>query len=133
MLVIYLEILQVMSISVIFIFSYGKYRSFYPNYRDPFMTKLGIGDLDYWSVLHLLWYALMGYLYPKYDCEILSMSIGWEIFEHWMGENRPSILGGFGDCPDNLNAIGNQWWYGRWSDILINMVGFYTVKSFNRI
>ena len=115
-----------MVLPAIFVFSYGKYRSVYPMYKDPLMNKLGIWNLDYWSLTHFIWYGLSGYLFPECDLIILGCGLVWEGFEHWMGQARPAILGGFGDCPENVNAKNNEkWWYGRGSDLIMNTLGFY--------
>jgi len=116
-----------MCVSIMFIFSYGKFRSIYPNYKDPLMNSLGLWNLDWWSIIHLTWYAYMGYQYPQCDLLVLGLGVGWEGFEHYLGKSRPAIMGGFGDCPDNINIQNHtHWWYGRFSDMVMNAIGFYT-------
>lgn len=123
------EIFGLMMVSISLIFSYGKLRSLFPNYKDPLMIKLNIYDLDLWSFLHLAWYTFLGYTYPAYDIEIFLMGVTWEGIEHGMGKYRPSWMGGFVDCPDNINVLYNKnWWYGRKSDIVMNLLGFYCGK-----
>ena len=115
---------------VFFIFPYGRYRSLHPEYIDPLMVKIGIGDLDGWSVTHFCWFGLMGYLFPNQGVEVLGCGAVWEGVEWFLGETRPAILGGFGDCPDNINAKRNEkWWYGRFSDLIVNTVGFYMTSA----
>lgn len=124
------EIIPVMSLTTTLIFAYGKYRKLHPEFKDPLMLKLGIWDLDGWSVTHFLFYSFLGYKYPDYSRSILGLSILWEGFEHFMGKERPAILGGFADCPDNVNIQNNgEWWYGRLSDIIVNTIGFYLTKN----
>lgn len=104
--------------------AYGRYRCTHPEYHDPLMRKLGIFDLDGWSVTHFGFFALLGYLYPDTFLVAMSIGIGWEVFEHLAGKNRPAILGGFGDCMTTDPGIQGSWWFGRFSDIITNILGF---------
>lgn len=89
-----------------FIFSYGKFKSLNPGYKDPLINSIGIWNLDYWSLLHFFWYG--GYIYPSCALPVLGLGFAWEGFEHFMG-----ILGGFEDCPENVNVKNNEKrWYG---------------------
>ena len=120
----------VVALPVLFIFPYGRYRSMNPNYVDPLMTKIGIGDLDIWSITHFFWYGLMGYVFPTRSIEVLTMGATWETTEWILGKTRPAIMGGFGDCPNNINAKDNdKWWYGRCSDLVVNTVGFFLARA----
>ena len=41
------------------------------------------------------------------------------------GKNRPGWLGGYGDCQDiRTDRADGNWWYGKWTDIVCNIVGF---------
>ena len=120
----------VTTLPLFFIFPYGRYRSLHPTYVDPLMTKIGIGDLDGWSVCHFCWYGLMGYIFPTRTLEVMGLGATWEVIEWFLGETRPAILGGFGDCPHNINATNNEkWWYGRASDLVVNALGFFTARA----
>ena len=120
----------VVALPVLFIFPYGRYRSLHPTYVDPLMTKIGIGDLDGWSISHFCWYGIMGYMFPTRPIAVLGMGTTWEAIEWILGETRPAIMGGFGDCPNNINAKGNEkWWYGRGSDLIVNALGFFIMRS----
>ena len=121
----YTKFAAVMVIPLLFIFSYGKFRCTHKDFKDPLETQLFWG-LDGWSATHFFWFMVMGYLFPQ--TIILSMSVGiaWELFEHYYGKNRPGWLGGYGDCKDlasDKESDGN-WWYGKWSDIACNILGF---------
>ena len=121
----------VVQIPVLFIFSYGQYRSQNPTYIDPLMLGIGVGDLDGWSITHFCWFGLMGYLFPTKAIEVLGMGAVWEGTEWCLGEVRPAVMGGFGDCPNNINAKRHEkWWYGRFSDLIINTLGFFTIRAF---
>lgn len=120
------EIYGWMALCMSFIVLYGKLRSICPNWKDPLMTEIGFYNLDMWSMSHLGWYAFLGYCYPEHSIELFCMGVTWEGIEHIMGKYRPSWMGGFGDCPNNINALTHtDWWYGRSSDIIMNILGFY--------
>lgn len=119
-----LAALGAVALPVLFIFPYGYYRSLHPGFVDPLMTKIGIGDLDIWSLTHFGWYGGVGYFYPMHVPWVLTLGVVWEGIEHLLGEARPAILGGFGDCPGNINAQRHKkWWYGRPSDLVMNALG----------
>ena len=103
---------------------YGKYRCNNPDYHDPLMKQLGIFDLDGWSLAHIGFFALLGYLYPDTFVVAMGLGIGWELFEQVLGKNRPGALGGFGDCITTDPAVEGPWWFGRISDIVMNVLGF---------
>ena len=110
---------------LIFIFSYGKYRCSNPKFKDPLESNLFLG-LDLWSATHFLFFMTVGYIYPKTLILSTAFGISWELFEHISGKNRPGWLGGYGDCKgmaSDKSADGN-WWYGKWSDIVLNILGF---------
>ena len=103
---------------------YGKYRCDNPDYHDPLMKQLGVFDLDGWSITHFAFFALLGYLYPDTFWVAMALGVSWEVFEHFLGKNRPGILGGFGDCITTDPSVEGPWWFGRISDIIMNMAGF---------
>jgi len=88
------------------------------------MNGLNIGDLDGWSVSHLLFFMMIGYLYPNQLYLAFVLGVCWELFESLYGEKRPRFLGGFGDCATtDPNVQYGPWWYGRMSDIVMNLMG----------
>lgn len=113
------------AVAVALIFSYGFFRSKNPLYIDPLMLKWNISNLDGWSLMHFFHFGIIGYRFPSRFFFTQGLGIAWEGFEHFLGEIRPSWLGGFGDCKENVNVKGNEkWWYGRTSDIVVNTIGF---------
>ena len=106
------------------IFMYGKYRCDNPNFKDILETRLGIGELDGWSLSHLSFFMFIGYHFEgKYLIAAFLLGILWEGFEHYYGTERPGWLGGYGDCDMQTNREGGSWWYGKWSDIVMNTIG----------
>ena len=118
------KVLLLAAVCFLVICFYGQYRCNNPDYHDPLMQKLGILDLDGWSITHFAFFALLGYLYPDTFWLSMGLGISWEAFEHILGKNRPAILGGFGDCVTTDPGIQGSWWFGRVSDILMNLIGF---------
>ena len=113
--------------SIAVIFLNGWYRCKYNKGKDPLMSlKMG-GDLDGWSITHLLFFMFLGYRFPNYFFEAFLAGAFWELLEEYLGENRPSWMGGFGDCSlstDQLKKSHKNWWFGRASDLIVNMIGF---------
>ena len=111
-------------VCAVLIFMYGNYRCDNPDFKDPLQTKLGIGDLDGWSLSHLLFFMFIGYHFKgKYLIAAFLLGVLWELFEHYYGEERPGWLGGYGDCDMQTDRLDGSWWYGKWSDIVINLIG----------
>lgn len=112
-------------IPIIVIFSYGSYRCGNKTFKDPLEKK--IVELDGWSMTHIIWNMLIGYLFPKTNELIIVFILGllWELFEHYAGKQRQGWLGGYGDCNDLLtdNTKTGNWWYGKYSDIICNTIG----------
>jgi hypothetical protein len=76
-------------------------------------TKGGLlfgGCIEYWHVLHMLLYVIIGLLMPNYYLFILIVSILWELFEH---VSFKYILR---HC--------NSMFCGRVEDIFLNMIGY---------
>jgi len=94
------------------------------DFFDPLSTKLGIWDLDGWSVAHLVLFFVVGRAYPAELPLLFAYGAAWEIIEHLLGKSRPSWLGGWANCEENKNAEYNTgWWFGRISDLVVNGIG----------
>lgn len=112
---------------------YGKFRCANPTFHDPLMKKIGVGDMDGWSLSHFFFFMLLGFLFP--DSLLVAMALGaaWEGFEHLAGKHRPAILGGFGDCVTTDPGVSGSWWYGRLSDLAMNLSGFVVGMALHRL
>ena len=109
-------------VCAVLIFMYGNYRCDNPDFKDPLETRLGIGELDGWSLSHLLFFMFIGYHFKgKYLIAAFLLGVLWELFEHYYGEERPGWLGG--DCDMGTDRLDGRWWYGKWSDIAMNLIG----------
>ena len=49
----------------------------------------------------------------------------WELFETYVGYYKPEQIKGLGFC-DTFGSDGKLkvWWYGKWSDLIMNFSGF---------
>ena len=99
------------------------------NHKDILEFEIFKGSVKYgidgWSITHLLLFCIIGYIYPS--TFIISMCIGsiWELFETYMGIYKSTQLKKWGFC-DTFGSDGKLkvWWYGKWSDIIMNLFGF---------
>ena len=94
---------------------YGFIKAKYLNHFDILQTKLGVWDLDGWSLTHLVLYFMLTYICPKKWKIIFIIGIIWEVIESAIGTplcqtlRQPGVL----DC----------WWYGKVSDVVVNSIG----------
>jgi hypothetical protein len=83
--------------------------------------------LDWWSVSHLLFFGLLGVLYPGKHLQFLVVGALWEVIESAAGSPKSPLAKWMGQNMEN-NQAASGYWYGRLSDVLMDMVG-YTVGS----
>lgn len=110
--------------------------AFYTNYRcsmkwkrDILSTKLGVWNLDLWSVSHvILFYYLAKENRGQKNAErLFFLGVAWELFEHTVAKNPPSWAKGC-DVADGKDS--KEWWYGRTSDLLSNLLGILIANNF---
>jgi len=91
--------------------------------------------LDWWSVTHLLFFAVLAYLFPDHLFELFVGGIVWEIIEDGLS---PRDSKGLVTCDkkydnnwmetfkvmwcDNI-AREKDYWYGKWDDVFSNLLG----------
>ena len=111
-------------ICVVVILFYSRYRCLNKeSFKDPLESSIFF-ILDGWSMTHLLFYMLIGYLFPNYLLLTTFLGILWELFEHYSGKYKPLWLSGWGNCHFTDKVKDNEgWWYGKWSDLFINTIG----------
>jgi hypothetical protein len=71
---------------------------------------------DGWAISHVLFYALLGYLYPDRWMYLFVTGVLWEIIESRF-EDKPFYLS---SCKGREKE---KWWYGRYEDIISNTIG----------
>ena len=113
---------------MVFIFLYGIYRCRNSNF-DPFKPPLidSVPWMDGWAFVHFLVYFLIGRgvrvlnRSPWYLILTFAFGIAWEAFEWFAGNQPPGWL--YGDCRMSTDKEDGKWWYGQWTDILMNGTG----------
>jgi hypothetical protein len=123
----YLQILLICLTIVFVIVLYGTFRCKITTYKDPLTFTLikdgPFGEsIDGWSITHFCLFAILAYMYPswKYLLFIVVLGISWEIVES-VFKDHPFYLS---KCKYNItNDNGVGWWYGKYSDILVNSLG----------
>ena len=109
-------------ICVSIIILYGKYRCLCNNSKDPMEYRT---DIDAWSISHFLAFALLGYLYPHSFKKSFSIGCLWELLEFYNEKTKPKYLKNIGGCPNLTTDREDQlWWYAKFSDIIMNLLGF---------
>tara|TARA_Y100000741_G_C17869732_1_gene402385 strand:+ start:83 stop:547 length:465 start_codon:yes stop_codon:yes gene_type:complete len=117
---------------------YGAYRAeFINSYEDILEIEIFKGSsnygLDGWSISHYLCFLVAGYIYPNTLVITIGLGILWELFETYVGKYRPKILENIGFIPNaDSRYKGKIWWYGKWSDIIVNFLGFVSGRYLSR-
>lgn len=117
-------------ICVCAIVTYGNVRcSSKTHFKDPLLTQLGLFDLDGWSLTHVIYYALLGYLFPKHMGSLFFVGVLWEIVEEFVLNRLSSART---SCASILprDDPEQRWWFGRVSDIPMNTIGLIIGSSF---
>ena len=120
------------------IFIYGNHRCQHPEFKDPLEKPLfdeKLPWLDGWAYTHFITFFFIGlglffgnnsFNLPYWPWLVVAVGLGiaWEVFEHVVGKERPGWMGGYGGCnlATDKNEDGN-WWYGKWTDLLMNGTG----------
>ena len=113
--------------AVIAIVLYGTFRCKSVNYKDPLTSTLikngPFGEsIDGWSVTHFCLFGILAFFFPRWDHLLFLMTLGilWEILES-IFKDHPFYLS---RCKYNITTdSGTGWWYGKYSDILVNILG----------
>jgi hypothetical protein len=111
--------------------------------KEPIMT-VPSAVLDWWSVTHMLFFAILAYLFPDHLFELFLLGIVWEIIEDGLS---PRDSKGLVTCDkkysnswmetfkimwcDNI-AREKDYWYGKWDDVFSNLLGI-VIGHFVRI
>ena len=90
---------------------------------DFLLTKLGIWDLDIWSISHIIWYFGLTYICPKKWKFIFVIGVFWELFEQFFGYLPPTLINNLAIQYIPSDNKNQKWWYGRFSDIISNSLG----------
>jgi hypothetical protein len=123
----------------IFALSFIVLGHFYPGQiqsvlKQPIL-KVPSAVLDWWSVTHIVFFAILAFLFPDYLLELFILGIFWEVVEDGLA-SRPNK--GLIKCDKEyknswLNTFKVMWcdniarekdyWYGKWDDVFSNTLG----------
>jgi hypothetical protein len=85
-------------------------------------------DCDFWSLTHFGLFFYLGYRRPNQFWLYFIIGVGWELIEDYLSSNKDTKLI---NCllPRNqkhlwCNGIQDDYWYGKYDDILFNTAGF---------
>ncbi len=87
-------------------------------------------DIDGWSVSHLLFFGMLGVMFPGQHLQFLIVGILWEVVETGLGQNKIEVSGKrlqlVGDQDEDGCVTGNDdaFWYGKESDIVVDILGY---------
>ena len=103
-------------VALMWIFGYGYFMK--PRYDvDPLRTQFAsCCGCDFWALLHVLQYFVLGFLFPGHHMLFTSVGIFWELME---GTTRQMEVQ---KAISPALAI-EKYWYGRVSDIAFNAIG----------
>lgn len=92
---------------------------------------------DGWAVTHFMLFLIFGYFFSDKHLFFLILSIGWELFETYVGTHKIMIGGKrfvlIGGTDDEGNLSGDEeWWYGRVTDVAFNMMGYIAGDFYRR-
>jgi hypothetical protein len=93
-------------------------------------------DIDGWSISHLLFFGLLGVLYPGHHLQFFLVGAGWEIVETVLGQNELKLSGrriqlvGDQDAEGGPTGKDGAFWYGKESDVLMDVFGYAVGSCF---
>ena len=87
-------------------------------------------NIDGWSGTHFLFFGLLGVMYPGHHLQFLMIGAGWEVIETVLGQNKIGTTGkrlqliGEQDADGNLTGNDDAYWYGKESDIVVDIMAY---------
>ena len=74
-----------------------------------------------WAMSHLIFFAILGYLYPSCFVEAMIAGTVWEIFEFSFSDLFPKF---FPKLALQMEPNWSSWYFGSFRDIVVNFFGF---------
>lgn len=90
----------------------------------PICDNAVFQKIDGWSVTHLVFFMVLGILYPDHYASALVAGIAWEGVEVGIGKVEMMM------DKKKTHGYGKTFWYGRGSDIIMDMIGYTIGSSF---
>lgn len=84
------------------------------------------GEMSFWPITHFVLFMILGILFPCCDVIVIVAGIVWEIIEELFGKYYEKNIAKIDTS--NKDIQYPVWWGGRVSDIVCNILGFYTGK-----
>jgi len=87
-------------------------------------------NIDGWSVTHLIFFGILGAMYPGHHLQFFLIGAGWEMVETFLGQNKIMVgdkrLQLVGEQDETGVSTGNDdaYWYGKSSDIIVDNLGY---------
>jgi hypothetical protein len=96
--------------------------------KNTFFT-MPESPIDWWSVSHMILYAIFGFLIPEKPLTFFCIGAAFEVVKDALSSKNTTQLA---DCTnprndDNLMckfSIGDDYWYMNSSDMYVNLLGY---------
>jgi hypothetical protein len=128
-------LLSLLIISLVFIYQATMIYLEIPLSNDPLQHKLFDKNINItgWSATHFIVFAIAGYYGHKHIICLMLIGILWELIEVMLSfvTNVPFTDINIKKSLQNNRKINNDnynWWYGSFSDIIVNFLGLMTGK-----
>jgi hypothetical protein len=88
-----------------------------------------ISGFDGWAVIHIMFYFIMGFVYPDQHMTILVIGIAWEFIETYFGQREFIIKSrkfkmSTSHGENETDPSSEIFWYGRITDVVYNTIGY---------
>lgn len=93
-------------------------------------------EIDGWSISHFMFFGLLGVLFPGHHFQFFLTGMFWEIVESALGQNNFEVSGkrlqlvGDQDADGNTTGKDDAFWYGKESDIVMDVAGYCLGSAF---
>lgn len=121
-------------IAVIIIVYFVLLRLAYPRdkviHKDIMNVKIFDAPLENccsaWPISHFILFAVLGFAFPKCGVPVLTLGVGWELFE--VALSSVNTIDRQGTRMEGANSseveYSQNWWAGSFKDIFMNFAGF---------
>lgn len=96
-------------------------------YFDILNKKINIPviniNISGWTLSHLIFYFILGLIFPKCIYIIIIIGIFWEFIENLLGYYNKNIELQRTITRNYSNIEYNNWWSGSFKDIIVNIIG----------